>query len=169
MKYKALIMVFVTGLLIAMPIEAFALVDGPWENIIIEDVSRYGEYESCVQDELARFSKGIFPAVIENDQAATYKYIYQCIFFGNPNYSIYLSLEDMRIEEFEKEIERVSSVAGGELSDFEIMEDVYLLSGEPKYIDSLFDDEIFDGNGYFFELFKVNKEERRLEYFEVVN
>ena len=131
--------------------------DPPFGIICTEDISNYRQYNEYVLRLLDDFYAGVLPDRVDIQAVKKYCYWYQCGLFGEPNFSVYLSLQYITAEEYRAGIGHMEEL----LQEYEkvkiLCNDTYILTGTEQGIEEILDKQILDGLCHRFEIVQYNE------------
>lgn len=148
----------------ALPIGCALENDPPVGSALNRDIANYMQYNAYVLDALDCYYAGALPAQVEQKNVRDYCDWYQCALLGDPNFSIYLSLQFDAIEDYQAEIARIEALIDPE-TNASISDAPLFLRGSAQDIQEILNDQILDGLFYRFELVQCNESMHRIDLY----
>lgn len=139
--------------------------DPPIEEIDINGIEQYMECSAYVSSIIDSIYVDVFPDEILDNTAAEYHYHYACRPLGDPEFSFMLKLCFYNIDDYETEMNRVFDLLGRSQKIDMPSTEIYFISGSPEDAMDYFDDQIYDGKSYNFEMVSFDDNKRVIEYY----
>lgn len=156
-------------LVLSLAVTSFAKAESisspPIETTNIDDIERYMECNAYVLSMMESIYTGVFPERIMTNTNTDYYYHYACQPFGNPEFSLSLKLCFNDCNDYKTEKQRVFTLLGRSLEIDMPPTEVYFLSGSPDEVIDYFDDQIYDGKSYNFEIVSFDDNKLVIEYY----
>lgn len=139
--------------------------DPPVGTAYIDDISNYMQYNEYVLDMLDRYYTGVIPDEVDFLVVKDYCYWYKCALFGDPNFSVYLSLQYDTTEEYRAGIASIEELTQEHEKIITPFGKTCFLTGTQQGIEEILDDQILDGLFHRFEIVQYNEAENRVDIF----
>ena len=130
-----------------------------------DDSLHYLECNDYVLSILGNSYVGILPSEIDEQGKPEYHYRYSCAVFGDPNFSIFLSMKYDDEEEYNKEIARIDHLMNECTNTELICDSTYILTGAKQDIEKALDDQIYDGLRFNFEIVHCDEQNLKVWFY----
>ena len=165
MAITVLSVLLLLGLIITSVANAENICDPPIEEININDIEQYMECNAYVSSIINSIYVDVFPDKILSNTDAEYDYHYACRPLGDPEFSFVLKLCFYDIDDYETEKNRIFDLLGRSQKIDMPSTEIYFISGSPEDAIDYFDDQIYDGKSYNFEMVSFDDNKRVIEYY----